>query len=132
MNKMNKTEIFGKCLTSQVRTFGTMKELSEKTGISYQTISKYCNGKKEPSIDDLCTLCSVLDCSADYLLGMNGAGKDEYGIDTINRHNMTRLVDIAKGWDVRVNDVIDELLRMRESVLRFVSFENVEKGETNE
>ena len=44
-------------------------------------------------------------------------------MDTINRHNMARLVDIAKGWDVRVNDVIDELLRMRESVLRFVGLE---------
>lgn len=123
MNKISKAEVFGRCLSSQVVHFGTKKELSEKTGISYQTIIKYCNGKKEPTLEDLCTLCSVLDCSADYLLGMNGAGKDNYGMDTINEYNMERLVDIVKNWDVCVNEVIDEMLRFRESVLRFVGFE---------
>jgi len=44
--------------------------LAEKIGISKQCISDFKNGKSFPSIQTLRLLCSVLEVSADYLLGI--------------------------------------------------------------
>lgn len=47
----------------------TQKELSEKTGISEVSISRYLNGKHRPTSEILILLADELDCTIDFLLG---------------------------------------------------------------
>ena len=46
-------------------------ELAKQCNVTKQTISNYKAGVSFPSIDMLYKLCKVLDCTADYLLGLS-------------------------------------------------------------
>lgn len=48
----------------------TQKEIAQKVGVSPQTISKYMKNDIFPALDTLSKLCSLLDVSADYILGL--------------------------------------------------------------
>jgi transcriptional regulator with XRE-family HTH domain len=45
-------------------------ELAKRIGLTRDAISKYCTGKREPSLDVLMLICKTLDESADYMLGL--------------------------------------------------------------
>lgn len=46
------------------------KQLADKIGITKQCVSDFKSGKSFPSIHTLKMICSVLEVSADYLLGL--------------------------------------------------------------
>ena len=46
------------------------KEIAKKVGVSPQTISKYMCKDVFPALDTMAKLCSVLDVSSDYILGI--------------------------------------------------------------
>lgn len=46
-------------------------ELGDLVGVTKQTISGWERARRTPSADDLIKLCQVLNCSADYLLGLS-------------------------------------------------------------
>lgn len=46
------------------------KEIAAKIGVSAQTVSKYMTCDVFPNLDTLARLCTVLDVSSDYLLGI--------------------------------------------------------------
>ncbi len=48
----------------------TQAELALKISIPQSTISKWENGKREPSINQLITLAKFFKCTTDYLLGL--------------------------------------------------------------
>ena len=48
----------------------TQKQVYEKLGISANGYASYEQGRTEPSIHTLITLCEIFDVSADYLLGL--------------------------------------------------------------
>ncbi len=52
----------------------TQEELANRLGVTPQALSKWEKGLSSPDISMVCSLCSVLDVSADYLLG-TGSGK---------------------------------------------------------
>jgi transcriptional regulator with XRE-family HTH domain len=45
-------------------------ELAKRIGLTRDAISKYCTGRREPSLDVLMLICKTLDESADYMLGL--------------------------------------------------------------
>ena len=45
------------------------KEIARLIGVSAQTVSKYMKADIFPALDTLAKLCTVLDVSADYILG---------------------------------------------------------------
>ena len=49
----------------------TQEQLGALVGVTKQTISGWERGRRTPSADDLIKLCQVLNCSADYLLGLS-------------------------------------------------------------
>lgn len=66
---------FGTRLAECRRNKGfTQEELANRLGITPQALSKWEKGLSSPDISMVCSLCSVLDVSADYLLG-TGNGK---------------------------------------------------------
>ncbi len=48
----------------------SQKEIARAVGVSAQTISKYMRENIFPALDTLAKLCSLLDVSADYILGL--------------------------------------------------------------
>ena len=48
----------------------TQKELAKKIGVSAQTVSKYMKADVFPALDTFAKLCSTLDVSANYVLGL--------------------------------------------------------------
>lgn len=48
----------------------TQKEIAKEIGVSAQTVSKYMTCDVFPSLDTLSKLCTILDVSADYILGI--------------------------------------------------------------
>jgi len=48
----------------------TQEELGNKLSMSRQAVSHWENGLSEPSIEDLIKLTTILNVSADYLLGI--------------------------------------------------------------
>ena len=65
-----KLTIFSERLKSLLDIRGmTQSQLSEKTGISQNTISLYINGKQLPNTENLAILTDQLEISADWLLG---------------------------------------------------------------
>ena len=48
----------------------TQKELANKIGVSAQTVSKYMKADVFPALDTFAKLCSALDVSANYVLGL--------------------------------------------------------------
>ena len=49
----------------------TQKEIAKEIGVSAQTVSKYMTCDVFPSLDTLSKLCTILDVSADYILGLD-------------------------------------------------------------
>ena len=48
----------------------TQLGLAEKISMSQGVVNNYCTGKREPSIYVLYLICTALDVSADYLIGL--------------------------------------------------------------
>ena len=48
----------------------TQKELAKKIGVSAHTVSKYMKADVFPALDTFAKLCSALDVSANYVLGL--------------------------------------------------------------
>jgi len=68
-------ENFGICLAECRRNKNfTQEELANRLGVTPQALSKWEKGLSSPDISMVCSLCTVLDVSADYLLG-TGNGK---------------------------------------------------------
>lgn len=48
----------------------TQKQVAEELGIAESCYAHWEQGRNEPNIDKIIELCSILDVSADYLLGL--------------------------------------------------------------
>lgn len=46
-------------------------QLSKQTGLSSSQVSEFCNGKREPSINNLITIANFFNCTVDYVLGIS-------------------------------------------------------------
>lgn len=58
----------------------TQKELSEKLGLSKNTVCEYEKGRAEPSIETLIELSKIFGVSVDYLVGI----EDDFGNVAVN------------------------------------------------
>lgn len=48
----------------------SQKELAERIGVSAQTVSKYMRQDIFPALDTFARICTELDVSSDYILGI--------------------------------------------------------------
>lgn len=70
----------------------SQEELGKRVGKSKVAICNYENGINFPSLDTLIALAKALDCSVDYLLGveydeLEQLRRDEYILKSIKRNN---------------------------------------------
>ena len=49
----------------------SQKEIAQQLSVHRTTYTRYENGRLEPSLDTLCQIADLLDCSVDMLLGRN-------------------------------------------------------------
>lgn len=55
----------------------TQRELSEKTKISYKTLSHYFTGDTKATLDNLVLICKELNCTIGYLVGIEGTNDND-------------------------------------------------------
>lgn len=70
----------------------TLRELSEKIGISYSSLGKYERGEYEPDINTIIKISAFFDVSVDYLLGLTPI-KNYKTIGTLYDKNLINSVD---------------------------------------
>ena len=68
-------------------------ELSTLSGVTAATISRYLNGLRMPTVDNIILLADALDVSVDYLLGLHDVPDDKI---------LTATYSIASSDDKRV------------------------------
>ncbi len=56
----------------------TQQQLADKLGTTQQCISRWINGNREPSIDDILLICYFLNEDPNELLGFNDISQDEF------------------------------------------------------
>lgn len=100
----------------------TIKELGEKVGISYVTISHLENGKRPFTLDHLERLSKFFDCSFDYILGKSNDRKEKVQIVEISNNGINKLQMefLKKIDDLNVKDM--------EQVFDYIDFIKSKKG----
>ena len=64
-------EILGKRLAMRRKEMGlTQEKVATRVKIDRTTYTKYEKGRVDPSLEILCSLAQVLDCSVGWLLGV--------------------------------------------------------------
>jgi transcriptional regulator with XRE-family HTH domain len=69
----------------------TQKELADGLGTVQQQVAKWEMGINEPSSETLIRLAKLLDCSADWLLGLVDASDDHMQVRQISAHEQQLL-----------------------------------------
>lgn len=49
----------------------TQQEVADKIGVTRECYSGYEQGRRQPSIDVLRSICEVLECTADEIIGID-------------------------------------------------------------
>ena len=63
-------DVLGKRLLKRRKELGrTQRWMAKQLNVDRTTYTKYERGSTEPSLENLCRLAEILDCSADWLLG---------------------------------------------------------------
>lgn len=58
-------------LRREIETCGKSKaEIAKAMDVTPSTISQYCSGHTQPTLENLARLCMVIGCSADDILGI--------------------------------------------------------------
>ena len=69
----NNAELIRQRLKYEIDNCGLTKaEIAKRVGVSPQTISKYMKKDIFPALDTFARLCSVLDVTSDFILGLKG------------------------------------------------------------
>lgn len=68
----------------------TQAELAGKIGIDRGTLANYETNRKKPSYDVLEKLANVLNCSVDYMMGINSKMKSDKIDEDSNLNNETK------------------------------------------
>lgn len=101
----------------------TQDELARRLGVTSQAISKWERGLSLPDVAFIKDLCSVLEVSADYLLGIStienetSDGKDSNSIILSNLRNSLEQLELTFGKDILPlfinNDFVAVIMEMR-------------------
>lgn len=97
----------------------SQKEYASLLGISSVTLSHYENGKREPDLDRLVSICTCLNVSSDYMLGLtNSLTKPKEVPITISntsvpRHASNPLDDLDPDLRSKAEGYIDNLLEQQ-------------------
>ncbi len=92
----------------------SQEALAEKLGVTRQSVSKWESGSSYPEMDKLISMCSIFDCSMDYLL--NGTEKEKKEEKT-----QTTVDDIVNEFVVGASKTVNMLSRMdAKGIIKFI------------
>ena len=74
----------------------SQSHLAERAGVSRSSISAYEKGTTLPSVEVGCELCSVLDTTSDYLLGLDN--KRRVSVDGLSPEQTDTVIEIIKAF----------------------------------
>lgn len=106
------TKIFAGRLTERMEALElTQAALSEQTGIQRQTISLYKKGATAPASDKLVSLSIALDCSVDWLLGLDDYPRKETGRITAQELGLSGEAVMAMVGEYSISPMLNLLVR---------------------
>ena len=80
---MKDYSIFGERVKLQLEKNNmSQRELAEKTGITEATISRYVSSERVPKATEIVKIANALNCSCDYLLGLQNELSKEIEMET--------------------------------------------------
>ncbi|NLS38598.1 helix-turn-helix domain-containing protein [Fructobacillus tropaeoli] len=99
-------DFFGDKLKSARRAKGlTQAELASRLNLSKGTISAYEQGLSYPSIETLAKICTYLDTSSDYLLGISDKFSVQFaGLSTKQMETILNFVSLVE----QSNEILNE------------------------
>ncbi len=68
----------------------TQRELAERLGIASSAVGMYEQGRREPDSNMLLKICSVLDTTTDYLLGLDSRPSEKTSEE---QHDVSNIID---------------------------------------
>lgn len=99
----------------------TQATVAEKVGVSRQTIGNYCDGSRSPDTETLAKLATVLNVSADYLLGLS---------DSINTANaFSTCADVIEILNVLEHEFKGITIDFNEGESELVEYDDYEEIE---
>lgn len=103
---------FGERLSLLMQSHGyTVKTLSEDTGITQATLSRYVTGERTPETSYILDLAQHFDVSVDWLLGFND---DRYDSLPQDIKELVSLYTLASADDRKVIQVVLEKYKKKE------------------
>lgn len=110
--------------SKRLKDLRKQKELSQKEyasllGISSVTLSHYENGKREPDLDRLVSICTCLEVSSDYMLGLTNSISKPKEIPvsiasiSVSRRTSNPLDDLDPDLRSKAEGYIDNLLEQQ-------------------
>ena len=111
-------EILKQRLADRLQDNDKMKqvELANQMGISDKKMSRIASGKQEPSTEELKSMCTILGCTSDYMIGMpNEDNPTRAQTDICKKTGLSpkavgRLIDLKYVGAVQILDTISYLL----------------------
>lgn len=101
--------IFSKRLKEAMLKRNRMKqsELSEKTGITVATLSRYINGKRVPKATEIAKIADALDVSCNYLMGTD----DDMNGEKVGTINVAKALEYCEKAADTCNELCDKALK---------------------
>lgn len=80
----------------------SQQEIADKLGITAQSYSAFERGVKDPSSERLKQFCKILECSADYLLGLTPEPDETIEVKALPKDEQNLLEGYRKGKIPRI------------------------------
>lgn len=90
----------------------TQKMLANSLGVTENAVSNWVKGKREPSIATIEKMVSLLDCTADDLLGIQrGAGSEPKRIPYMIelKGDISQLQEVLNGLEAQIDTITKKL-----------------------
>lgn len=138
---MDNKKLIGMRLNSALAKKGIkQKELAQQIGVTDNTISYFCSGRRTPNIEMLISIARALNVSGDYLLGLSDVitpstdlqavvaytGLSEDNVATLNTHKVAAAFDPPLVYNEARNIQGDELFLDCANDLLDAMYENLD------
>ena len=99
----------------------SQRELAKKTGITEVTISRYVSSERVPKATEIVKIANALNCSCDYLLGLQDELSKETKMETAI-HNLKALrIFLDDKWKNSIDIAIQAIEKQKENAMELIN-----------
>ena len=99
----------------------TQSQLAEKTGITEVTISRYVSSERVPKATEIVKIATALNCSCDYLLGLQDELSKETEMETAIHNLKVLRTFLDDKWKNSIDIVIQAIEKQKENAMELIN-----------